>query len=477
MERYELGESKNTEFKREIPKEHDKFLKDIVAFANTLGGKSIVGIEDKSLEVVGIGEESPFKLADSITNMIADACTPLIDTDIYSKTLQGKTVLVIDVFPGKQRPYYLKNKGREKGTYIRINGTSRQADELKIRELLIEGENRSYDTIMEVGGEFDEETAMALCDKMREIALKNCITDAEKSSVHDMNIGKLEDMGILCRRSGKLFPTHAFNLMTKPKTGQASIQCAHFKGLDRSLFISKKEFAGPIYEQLEKAFEFFMDHTNIGAVIDGLYRKDIYEFPPDAVREVLANALMHRSYIDESKIQMSIFDDRLEIVSPGLPFGGLDIESMKLGRSSCRNKAIAEAFKYMRIVEAWGTGIPRIIKAFDEYVLQEPVFEEFGNCVKVIMYRPGNDVEEIYAKRKFRNFGEKGNNEKKSYSQTSERSKDIIRENLSKNYEMSTAQLAEILSLSKSRVRAILLSMDEVQAVGRTNMRKYRLKK
>ena len=77
--------------------------------------------------------------------------------------------------------------------------------------------------------------------------------------------------------------------------------------------------------------------------------------------------LLHRSYVDKSCIQVSIFDDRVEVLSPGMLYGGLDIETAKLGKSTCRNEAIAEAFHYMHIVEAWGTGIPRIINRCREY--------------------------------------------------------------------------------------------------------------
>ena len=130
-----FGETKNIEFKREIPSKHEKFLKDIIAFSNSTGGQVVVGIEDETCIVYGIGEQSPFKLSDSISNMISDACTPQIEVDISIQTIEDKTILVIDVAPGKFRPYYLTNKGKETTSYIRINGTSRPADARKLQEL------------------------------------------------------------------------------------------------------------------------------------------------------------------------------------------------------------------------------------------------------------------------------------------------------------------------------------------------------
>lgn len=89
----------------------------------------------------------------------------------------------------------------------------------------------------------------------------------------------------------------------------------------------------------------------------------------------------------DSKIQVSIFDDRLEVVSPGMLYGGMDFDTIKAGRSKCRNQALADIFSYMKIVEAWGTGIPRMIRACKQYGLPSPSFEEFGDGIKVTMYR------------------------------------------------------------------------------------------
>ena len=388
-----FGEGKNIEFKREIPGNHEKFLKDIIAFSNSTGGKVIVGIEDETGVVFGIGEQSPFKLSDSISNMISDACTPQIEPDISIQTMEEKTVLVIDVAPGKFRPYYLEKRGKETTAFIRINGTSRPADARKLKELELEGQNISYDSQMEIGKEFEKEKALKLCEKMKNIAMMSCKAE-EKNAVKDITIEKLEDFGILCRVGRTLYPTHAFDLMTDNKNKSAKIQCALFKGVIRDIFIDQKEFDGPIYEQVEEAYQFVLRHINMGAEIGGVYRSDFYELPISAVREMIANAVVHRSYVDRSCIQISIFEDRIEVLSPGMLYGGLDITTVKSGKSTCRNEVIAEAFHYMHIVEAWGTGIPRIINRCKEYDLPEPRFEEFGNGFKVTMFRKVSNADE-----------------------------------------------------------------------------------
>ena len=425
---------------------------------------------------MGIGDQSPFKLSDSISSMISDSCTPLIETDIYPQSVEGKTVLVVEVFPGKHRPYYLANKTKEDTSYVRVNGTSRPADPVTLKELELEGSSLSYDSMQEIGTDYDENKALELCRVVKEIALSNCETEDEKLAVKDMTIGKLEDMGLLCRSGRDLAPTHAFSLMTDNRSRFAKIQCALFKGNDRDLFIDKKEFEGPIYEQMSDAFQFILKHINIGAKVDGLYSKDVYELPIKSIRELVANAVIHRSYLVESKIQISIFDDRIEVVSPGMLYGGMDIATMKTGRSKCRNQAIADMFQYMHIVEAWGTGIPRIIKSCKQYGLQEPVFEEFGDGIKVTVYRLNTaEAVEQANKRTSEQADKQANSQTRN--KTSE-TRDKIKEFLETVNDASSAEIAEAIGLSQSRTRAILSEMaDEIETTGSTSNRRYRKKK
>lgn len=382
-----FGEGKHVEFKSEIPKKHEKFLKDIIAFANTSGGKIMVGIEDETGEVIGLGDQSPFKLSDAISNMVSDAITPQIDMEITPKTVEGETVLEVEVFHDRHCPYYLKSAGKEKSSYIRVNGTSRPADARKLRELELEGEQISYDTMREIGEAFDEADANALMERMYQAALAACRDEAERNDVHPLTLGKLEDFGILCKDGKEYVPTHAYTLLTKPRERYVKIQCALFKGTERDEFIDKKEFPGPIQDQVEDAYQFVLKHINRSAVIEGLYRHDRYELPTKSIREVIANAALHRSYLDSSAIQVSIFDDRLEVSSPGMLYDGLNRAEALSGKSKCRNKAIAEAFQYMKIIEGWGTGLPRLFRQCKEMGLPEPKFEEFGDGIKVTIYR------------------------------------------------------------------------------------------
>ena len=245
-----FGEGKRVEFKAEIPKKHEKFLKDIIAFANTSGGKTIVGIEDKTGEVVGLGDQNPFRLSDAISTMVSDACTPQINLEITPKTIEGKTILEVEVFHGRYCPYYLSSVGKEKSSYIRVNGTSRPADARRLRELELEGMQISYDTMREIGVNYDPSATKELMDSMYQTALASCRTDAEREEVHPLTVEKLEDFGILAKEGSNIVPTHAFTLLTKPIDRNIKIQCALFKGTDRDEFIDKKEFRGPIQNQV-----------------------------------------------------------------------------------------------------------------------------------------------------------------------------------------------------------------------------------
>ena len=130
-----------------------------------------------------------------------------------------------------------------------------------------------------------------------------------------------------------------------------------------------------------------LEKINRGMKIDGIYRQDVYELPIDSVRELIANAVAHRIYLDPVNIQVALYDNRLEITSPGMLMNGVTIEKMKEGYSKIRNRAIANAFSYMKIIEKWGSGIPRIIRECQEYGIPEPELIDFDGDFRINMYR------------------------------------------------------------------------------------------
>lgn len=121
--------------------------------------------------------------------------------------------------------------------------------------------------------------------------------------------------------------------------------------------------------------------------IKGIYRQDMYELPVDGIRELIANAVTHRSYLEPGNIQVALYDDRLEITSPGMLLNNVSIRKIMEGYSKLRNPAIASAFAYMKIIEKWGTGIPRIFRECAEYDLPKPQLLDFDGDFRVNMYR------------------------------------------------------------------------------------------
>ena len=336
---------------------------------------------------MGVANEILFQLMDGIANVISDSCMPQIIPDIEPQTIDGKTVIIVSVEAGKNRPYYLKSKGKENGTYIRVAGTSRQAFPEKIRELEMEGARISWDELTCVGYPVSKEATEKLCSNMENFR--------EKAGMTERSVKKeqLINWKILKQSEGQLLATNAYALLTSDYFPFSKTQCAVFKGTDRAVFLDKREFTGPIYTQIEEAVDFVLRNIRLGATIDGLVRKEKYELPPEAIREMIINAHCHRNLLDESCIQVAVYDDRLEVTYPGGLYNGLTYEEVMNGHSKIRNKAIANIFSQMGLVEAWGSGIKRIFDAAKEYDLPEPKFQEFDNMFRVELFRNNSMTE------------------------------------------------------------------------------------
>ena len=389
------GESKDVEFKENLPEKSLKYMKSVVAFANGTGGKIIFGIADKTREVVGFDKEDVFKKMDAIANAVSDSCEPAIIPDITLQTVDGKTVIVVEVFEGRQRPYYIKALGRDGGVYVRVAGTTRLADEYMVKELLFEGSNRYYDQALCTGLNVTDEDIDTLCKAMKEQAVRNARTEEQKASIKDVGRQQLRSWGILIERDGKDFPSNAFAILTGNGGLHVATQCGVFKGTTKAVFVDRREYTGPLWEQIDEAFQFVLRTIHLGATIVGIYRQDIYELPPDSIRELIVNAVMNCSYIQNSNIQVAIYDDRLEITSPGGLLPGVTIELMKEGFSKIRNRSLANAFAYMNLVEAWGSGIPKLMQAMQEYGLREPEFIDMEVAFRINLYRGQNEVIEV----------------------------------------------------------------------------------
>ena len=301
------GESEYIEFKQEVPKKSEVYMKTVVAFANGSGGKIVFGVEDSTFKVLGINQEDAFSIMDGITSAICDSCSPMIMPIVTLASVEEKVVIVVNIMPGSQRPYYLTAKGKENGTYIRVSGTTRPADSFVLKELEFEGVNRCFDQTYAAPEEcVTEDEINRLCDRMYQYAVEHCNSKETSERINRLTGRNLLSWGFLVKRGDKCYPTNAFLLMTSNLLPQATIQCAVFKGRDRDIFIDRREYSGDIVTQLDAAYEYVLRNINMGSEINGLHRTDIYELPTECIREMICNAVVHRSYLHPSSIQVAV---------------------------------------------------------------------------------------------------------------------------------------------------------------------------
>jgi len=373
VEDIKRGETKKLEFKGMLPENHVKFLKTAVAFSNGIGGKILFGVNDDGT-VAGIPDETIFAIKDSITNSVIDSCEPQIVPDIFIVTVDGKSVIVLQVSPGLNCPYYLKSEGRIRGTYIRVGATSVLARRENLKALELRGNKVSFDSLERPSMKVDDDVLETLREYLSQYK-------GEKT------LGNLIAMGVVKDTSSGYIATNAYALLTANPFKYATVKCARFRGTDDTVFVDRKEFDGSILDQATDALDFIINHINVGAKIDDLVREDIFEIPKDALREAVVNALIHRDYLLEGRsITIFIFDDRVEIESPGQPLG-IDADDILSGRSVVRNEVIAAVFKSIGLFESYGTGIRRIVKSCKAAGLPEPQFIEDGEYFKVLFRR------------------------------------------------------------------------------------------
>lgn len=470
------GESKNVEFKVQRPDKSMKYMKTVVAFANGKGGRIIFGIDDKTREVVRIPEDKVFREIDAITNAISDSCEPTIIPDVYLQNINDKPVIVAEIRTGRRKPYYIKAEGLENGVYIRVSGTTRPADRDMSRELYYECDARSFDSIICRDMEVTDEDIKSLCEQMKEVAIANCKSNLQRSEVKDVTKNILLSWGILKKdENEKIYPTNAYIYLTGQGGLRSMIQCAVFKGTTRAVFLDRRNYEGPLWKQVEEAVQFVFRNIRMGCRLEGVYRQDIYELPPDSIRELIVNAVMNCSYIQNSNIQVAIYDDRLEITSPGGLLPGVTIELMKEGFSKIRNRSLANAFAYMNLVEAWGSGIPKLMQAMQEYGLREPEFIDMEVAFRINLYRGQNEVIEVKNRDHDLNHGSNDLNRElddlnhepvdldRDSNDPNHDPKDDLEIQLSemiyKNPELTQKELAKALAVSTATIKRMLTKM------------------
>ena len=362
-------ESKTLEFKRDLSSPRP-FLKTLVAFANSAGGRLVLGVADDR-RVLGI--EHPLDEEERLCNLIADAIAPRLVPNIELITVEGKTLLMVEVFLSGTRPHYLKAEGREHGVYVRLGSTNRQADAQLIAELQRGVAGISFD-------------AMPMPDLSIE-ALDFKAIQQDFSGRKAVDERMLQSLRILVKDQHRLVPSHGgmllYGLDKRQYFDDAWIQCGRFIGKDKADIFDHLDIHDPMPQAVDEIMLFLKKHAMRGADFSAIRRKDLWSIPVNILREVVINALVHADYSHRgTPIRIAFFDDRIEVENPGLLLPGLTIEDMKLGVSRIRNPVIARVFRELNLVEQWGSGIPGIYRQVEEGNLPEPTIEELAGRVR-----------------------------------------------------------------------------------------------
>jgi len=355
-----LIENKTTEFKREYVED---IKNTVIAFANCDGGTLYIGVNDDG-SVCGVSDVDGIMLR--VTNAIRDAVRPDITmfVECRNEIMEEQPVVCVTVQRGTARPYYLHGKGiRPEGVYVRQGTSTVPATDAAILSMIKETSGDSYEVARSINQQLTFDKAATFFKKRK------------------VEFGKAQMRTLHLIGEDDTYTNLAFLL---------SDQCTHtlklavFEGSRKSVFKDRCELSGSLLEQLEEAFDYIDRYNRTRAEFSGLDRVDMRDYPPEAVREALLNAVVHRDYSFSGSTLISIFEDRIEFVTIGGLVKGITLDDVKLGVSVLRNQYLANIFYRLRLIEAYGTGILKINESYDEYIAK-PLIETTSNAFKITL--------------------------------------------------------------------------------------------
>ena len=361
--------------------------KDIVAFANTEGGKLYIGVNDDGT-IIGIGDtdDTMLRLAGSLKDSIAPDIMPFVQIRAVDEC--GKNVIAVEVASGSAKPYYLKDKGlKPNGVYVRRGSSSQPLSEAGIRDMIVEYYGKSYETVRSL------KQNLTFTAFQKELAERH------------LSFGEAQMRTLNLIGEDGLYTNLALLLSDQC---EHTLKIAIFQGTDDVVFRNHQEFTGSLLSQLKEGFAFLDKNIAVKSSIDGLRRKDERDYPMAAVREALLNAIIHRDYGFNGSTIINIYDDRIEFISLGGLVSGLSMEAILMGVSQSRNAGLANVFFRLKLVESYGTGIKRI-QALYKGSPKQAVFasatgafkttlynlNEPGISEKMSLYQPNNEKEII----------------------------------------------------------------------------------
>ncbi len=341
----------------------DDIKKEIVAFANSDGGTLYVGVRDDG-EVVGLDDPDGATL--QISNMAGDAIKPNVTMFIHYKTIEndGKKIVEVKVQRGTDRPYYISKKGmRPEGVYVRQGFSSVPATDSAIRRMIKATDGDCFEAMRCL----DQELTFDATEKEFELR-------SVEFGPQQMRTLKLVD-------NDGLYSNLALLLSDQ---NPYTVKVAVFQGTNQMIFKDRREFSGSLLRQMNDVFEYVDLHNLTRATIEKLMRIDVRNYPVVAVREALLNLLVHRDYSFSASASIIIYDDRIEFVSIGGLLPEIELEDVLAGISACRNQNLANLFYRLYLIEAYGTGLSKIIESYDG-VPEKPVISTTKNSFKVVL--------------------------------------------------------------------------------------------
>ena len=337
--------------------------KEIIAFANCDGGKLYIGVKDDGT-VVGL--DDPDGVALQISNMVRDAIKPDLTMFLHYETIEeeGKKIVSVNVQRGTDRPYYISRKGmRPEGVYVRQGYSSVPATDMAIRHMIKETDGDRFEAMRSVNQDLTFETVK------KEFKLRNV------------------EFGPQQMRSLKLIGNDGlYNNLALLLSDQCihTVKVAVFQGTGQTVFKDRREFSGSLMQQMNEIYSFIDFRNQTRATIEKLLRIDVRDYPEIAVREALLNLLVHRDYSFSASALISMYSDRIEFVSIGGLMPGIELEDVMMGISVCRNQNLANVFYRLQLIEAYGTGLNKIMKSY-EGMEERPAIEVTQNAFKITL--------------------------------------------------------------------------------------------
>ena len=365
------------DFVEQIVAESGSFLNTAVAFANGRGGRIIFYGES------GRGFSAEAELIpciDEITQKIFDSCEPRIFPRVGVELQDGRQVVVVEIFPGMEKPYFVKELGMMDGTYVRVGGATRLAEPYQVQELLLSGTNSSADQLAAESAVSDVEIEEFCRMMYGEAEKRRADDDVVRLQKEDLLAWKLlrEEEGE-CRATGGW---HLLAGTAEELFPEGFIQCAEYLGATRLDFVGGEEFAGSLTEQVDGAANYVQERL----LARGVKARGLEELPEDLIRRLLARAVCQRNYAAPGRISLVLYEDRLEITVPGLLEEDMTIWKLKTGFSKIRNRAIAAAFLYMGMMTGFQSILPELYRAAKRARLPEPAVITLGDSVRINLY-------------------------------------------------------------------------------------------